>query len=448
MKADARRVGIIGGGVAGLAAAYRLMQKGHQVALYEASDAVGGLVRTFEVGGGRLEAFYHHLFDTDTTIIRLIEELGLGDRMVWLNSRVGFYRGGRIYDFVTPVDVLRFKPLPLPDRVRAGLMGLRLRRQHQWEQFERITAEEWIKKNVSRRVFDVVWGPLLRGKFGEQASEVCMAWLWNKIYLRFRSRRGLMQREVLAYLMGSFGLYVDELERRLRAGGVEVHTGRPVERVLVEGGKASGLRLADGGSVSCDAVIAAVSSRVFEKIAPSLPEDYMRRVISVRWQWATCLLLSLKHSLSPIYWLNIGDREVPFIAAIEHTNFISREHYGGLHVLYLSNYLAPSSPLLQMDVDETCELYLPHLQKINPEFSLDWIVDRWLFKGPDAQPVFTRNYREILPDHRTPVPGLYLANMSQIYPEDRGQNYSIRMGEQVAEMVVADLVDVNAPVRL
>lgn len=433
------KVGIIGGGVAGLAAAYRLTQGGHQVALYEAGSTLGGLVRTFEVEGGRLESFYHHLFTTDTTIIGLIDELGLGDRLVWRDSKVGFYHGGRIYDFVTPLDLLRFTPVSLLDRVRLGLAGLWLRRQKNWRRYEPITAKEWIIRYVGRRNYDVVWGPLLRGKFGAAHDQVGMVWFWGKIFLRFASRRGgPRQREQLGYLMGSFGAMIDELERRIRAAGGVVETDRPVERVLVEGGRAVGLQAAGGEQVACDAVIAAVSSDALLKLVPPLPAEYERRLGSVQWQSTLCLILTLRHSLSRIYWLNISDPEIPFIAAIEHTNFIEREHYGGHHLLYLSNYLEPDSPLLQMDIDELCELYLPHLRRLNPDFSPDWIEGRWLFQGSAAQPIITTHYSQKIPDHRTPIPGLYLANMAQIYPEDRGQNYSIRMGEQVAHMAVGD----------
>jgi protoporphyrinogen oxidase len=433
------KVGIIGGGVAGLAAAYRLTQRGHQVALYEAEPTLGGLVRTFEVGGGRLESFYHHLFTTDTTIIDLIDELGLGDRLVWRDSKVGFYHGGRIYDFVTPLDLLRFSPVSLLDRVRLGLAGLWLRRQKNWHRYESITAKEWIIRHVGQRNYEVVWGPLLRGKFGTAHDQVGMVWFWGKIFLRFASRRGgPSQREQLGYLMGSFGAMLDELERRIRATGAVVETDRPVERVLVEDGRAVGLRLAGGEQVDCDAVIAAVSSDVLLKLVPPLPAEYERRLSSVQWQSTLCLILALRNSLSRIYWMNISDPEIPFIAAIEHTNFIEREHYSGHHVLYLSNYLEPTSPLLQMDINELCDLYLPHLRKLNPGFSPDWIEDRWLFQGPAAQPIITTHYSQKIPDHRTPIPGLYLANMAQIYPEDRGQNYSIRMGEQIAEMAVED----------
>jgi protoporphyrinogen oxidase len=434
------KVGVIGGGVAGMAAAYRLIQQGHLVALYETSPFLGGLVRTFEVGGGRLESFYHHLFSTDTTIVRLIEELGLGDLLTWRDSKVGFYHGGKIYDFVTPVDLLRFTPVPLFDRIRMGLAAVYLRRQQDGTRYELITAAEWVKRYMGKGAYEAVWGPLLRGKFGDAHDQLAMVWLWNKIYLRFSSRRGgPMQREQLGYLLGSFGVYIDELARRLQTSDLaEVHTGRAVQQVIVEGERARGLLLADGERVDCDAVIACMPAHVFQKLAPQLPADYVEKLTGTRWQWALCYIMALRRSLSHIYWLNISDDEIPFIAAIEHTNFIERERYGGHHVVYLSNYLHPEHRFLQMDVEEIEREYLPHLTKINPEFSPDWIVERWLFKGPYAQPIVTIGYREKIPEHRTPIDGLYLATMSQIYPEDRGQNYSIKMGELVARMAVED----------
>jgi protoporphyrinogen oxidase len=433
------KVGIIGGGVAGMIAAYRLTQAGHRVALYEASPFLGGLVRTFDVGGGRLESFYHHLFSTDTTITSLIDELGLGDQMTWRDSQVGFYHGGKLYDFISPMDLLRFTPAPFLDRIRMGLAALYLRRQSDGSRYESVTAAEWVKKNMGTGAYNAVWGPLLRGKFGDAHDQLAMVWLWNKIHLRFASRKGVSQKEQLGYLLGSFGVYIDELDRRLRASDLaEINTGTQVREVIVEGGRARGLALADGGRVECDAVIACMPAHVFEKLAPQLPDDYRRKLTDVRWQWAMCYIMALKRSLSHIYWMNIADDEIPFIAAIEHTNFIEKERYGGNHIVYLSNYLHPDHPYFKMEIDEIEREYLPHLTKINPEFSPDWIADRWLFKGPYAQPVVTIGYRERIPEHRTPVPGLYLATMSQIYPEDRGQNYSIKMGELVAKMAVED----------
>jgi protoporphyrinogen oxidase len=195
--------------------------------------------------------------------------------------------------------------------------------------------------------------------------------------------------------------------------------------------------LGSGERADVDAVIACMPAHVFSKLAPSLPPDYQSKLTGTQWLSAMCYIMALDRPVSPLYWMNIGDDEIPFIACIEHTNFIGPEQYGGKHIVYLSNYLAPDHPYMQMEIDEIERTYLPHMTKINPAFSTDWITDRWLFKGPYAQPVVTKGYRERIPGHRTPIDGLYLATMSQIYPEDRGQNYSIKMGEEVAAMAMA-----------
>lgn len=427
---------IVGGGVAGMSTAYRLMQGGHEVALYEASPYLGGLVRTFEVGGSKLEAFYHHIFSTDTTIIKLIDELGVGDRMRWVESKVGWFDNGKIYPFVTALDLLRFSPLPPIDRVKLGLMAMRLRGREEWAEFEQITCKDWIEKNVSKKVFEKMWGPLLQGKYGDAYDQVAMAWLWSKIHLRFASREG--GKEKLGYLTGSFAVYIEELERRLRDGGVQIQTGASVRQITAEGNRATGIVLDSGETAQADAVVAAVPSTLFQKMAPPLTDDYVRRLHHVKWQGAVCMVVTMKRSLSPIYWMNIGDRSMPFLALVEHTNFIGPENYGGNHILYISNYLHQQHEYFGMDEDQLWAVFEPALKRINPEFSSDWVNQKWLFKAPYAQPIIRMDYSAHKPDHRTPVDGLYLETMTQIYPEDRGQNYSILMGEQVAKMVVED----------
>lgn len=432
------KVGIIGGGVAGLAAAYRLLQAGHQIQLFEAGPSLGGLVRNFTVGGSPIECFYHHIFSTDTNIVSLIKELGLEQELVWRESKVGLYYNSRIYDFVTPLDLLRFDAVPLVDRVRLGLMGLYLRRQKDRRRFEDITAKDWLTRFVGRGNYEVVWGPLLRGKFGELEDEVVMSWLWNKIHLRFSSRRaGPIQKEVLGYMVGSFGLYISELVDRIRKLGGVLMTSRPVERVIVEGGHATGFAVQQPAeNIEFDSIIATIGNGLFFKLCPSLPEYYVDKLRSVEYEDALCLVLTLKRPFSRVYWLNVNDRSFPFLALIEHTNLIDASHYGGEHILYVSNYLAKSSPLFDLDVNGIFDLYFPYLARINPSFSEEWVSERRLFRGVDAQPIFTVDSVRSIPEHATPIRDLYLANMSQIYPEDRGQNYSIRLGEQVADIVI------------
>jgi protoporphyrinogen oxidase len=432
------KVVVVGGGVAGMTTAYRLMQGGHEVKLFEASPELGGLVRTFEVGGSRLESYYHHIFSSDTTIIDLINELGLGDDLKWIESKVGWFDNDKIYNFTTPKDLAFFGPLPFPDRVRAGLMGLKLRGKEDWAEFEHITCKDWVEKNVSKKVFEKVWGPLLQGKYGDAYDQVAMAWLWSKVHLRFQSRRGVSQKEFLGYLKGSFHGYIEELERRLRSGGVEIQVNAPIQQITAEDNRANGVILADGARVGADAVVAALPSLLFKKIAPPLGDDYASKLDHVKWQGAVCMVVTLKQSVSPIYWMNIGDRRMPFLALVEHTNFIGPENYAGNHIIYISNYLQQDHEYFDMDAEQLWAIFEPALKRINPRFSSDWVNDKWLFKAPYAQPIIGLNYSSYRPDHRTPVDGLYLETMTQIYPEDRGQNYSIRMGDEVAKMVVED----------
>lgn len=438
MGGVAKSIGIIGGGIAGLTAAYRLLQRGHSVRVFESGPGAGGLIRTFEVGGEPLECFYHHLFTSDTAAVRLIEELGLAHTLTWHTSSVGVFHGGRLYPFTSALDLLRFSPVPLRDRIRLGRMALQLRREPDGAQFEDVTAADWVREHAGQRAFDAVWGPLLRGKFGDMAEQVVMTWLWHKLRTRFASRRGSFSgKELLGYQEGSFGTWVNALAARVQELGGSVETGRAVRRIADEGAHLS--IETEGEWVAFDAVIATAGNQVFHQIAPALPDSYAAKLEATAYQDALCLVLALDRQLTRYYWLNVSDPAAPFVAVVEHTNLVGSERYGGRHIVYVSNYVDPKSPLLAMSPEDIFARYLPHLKRINPSFDESWVSGRWLFHGRDAQPMFTTGAGSRIPGHRSPVNGLYLANMAQVYPQDRGQNHSVLLGETVAEIVAADL---------
>jgi len=429
------RVAVIGGGAAGLAAADELIKLGHEVSLFEQGEQLGGQLRTVDILGTRIECFYHHLFMSDTLVVDLMNELGIGDRLQWIASKVGFFAGGRVWDFVTPGDLLRFEPLPLVDRVRLGLVGLYLQRRPDWRRFEDYTAEEWLKRWAGERAYRVVWGPLLYGKFGSVAPEVGMAWFHWKMRLRFGSRKRIAT-EYLGYPIGSFAQLWEALGERLRSRGASVHTCAPVHKLTYQDGRVSGLTTAQG-DFPADRVIATVPTPVLQKIAPELPSSYVEKLKGTRYQAVMCLLLVLKHPMSHIYWMNISDRSIPFVAFIEQTNLIGPEHYAGRRVAYTSHYISPDEPLYRAPDDEVLKAYLPGLKKINPAFDQSWIEEWYLFREDAGQPVITRNYSSKIPPLATPIPGLFMANNTQVYPEDRGQNYSIRIGREVARLAVS-----------
>ncbi len=408
--------------------------------MFEAGTESAGLLKTFEVGGEPVECFYHHAFRSDTALIRLLGELGLGSTLTWKASRIGVFHEGRVHPFTTALDLLRFAPLGAGDRVRLGLMGLGLRRERDGSKFEQVTAADWVRSHAGERALEVVWRPLLRGKFGEMADEVVMSWLWSKVHLRFGSRRGMLsQREVLGYQSGSFKRWIEALITRITELGGTIALGCAVSRIDPSGGT---LQIEGEGF---DAAIATVANTAFLRIAPALPDDYARKLERVRYQDAHCLVLTLKRPLTDRYWINISDPDVPFVAVIEHTNLVGSERYGGQHIVYLANYAAPGAAPAEKNVEEVWELYRPHVARLNPSFDESWISERRLFHAANAQPVFTVGAGSRIPAMRTPISGLYLANMAQIYPQDRGQNYSIVLGEKAAAMVAADLARAGVP---
>jgi protoporphyrinogen oxidase len=438
------RVGIIGAGATGLSAAYDLGRAGHQVTVFERAPFLGGQASTFDVGGARLERGYHHLFTGDTDILDLNEEIGLGRRMRFIDSKVGTLHGGSIYDFVTPMDLLKFKPLPLADRIRLGLVTMLVQRMKDWRKVEHVTASQWLRKWAGKSVYEVFWGPMLRGKFGQEFhDQVGMAWVWGKIHTRFASRQGL-GKEMLGYPIGSFGEIFDTLVEQIEGHGGQIHIGAEVERILPSQGAGPRLEVkspsGETNVAEFDAVLSTTQSHMFLRLAPDLPEDYRNKLADTRYLAAVLLILVLDRPLSRIYWLNVADRSIPFVGVIEHTNLIGPDHYGGRHIVYLSNYVSREDRLYGLDHEALLEEYLPHLAKINPEFERSWIQESYHHRVPAAQPIIGTRYSERLPDHRTPLRGVYLANTTQVYPEDRGTNYSVRMGRQVAATIMGDSV--------
>jgi protoporphyrinogen oxidase len=422
-----RTVGIIGGGALGLAAALRLAQAGRQVTVLEREPHLGGLATGFQVGGTYLEKFYHHLFGTDRAIIALIDELGLGGRMVWQRPPTSVLYGGRIYRLDGPLEVLRFSPLPLHDRLRLGAALAALKALPHPEPLEGETAAAWLRRWMGERVYRVVWEPLLRGKFAHRAEAIAMPWFWARVH--YRTPR-------LGYLRGGFQLLYEALGEAIRSRGGTVHTGAEARAICSRPGGGATVAVAGLGELSFDQLLVTLPTRLFKRLTPELPESYGAE--APEHFGAHCVVLALDRPLQSAYWLNVNDPGFPFLALVEHTNFLPASDYGGRHLVYLGNYLPMDHPLFSASDAEVLAEFLPPLRRLNPAFEPCWVRESWVFKAPFAQPVVTVGYPKRLPPHQTPLPGVYLANMAHIYPQDRGQNYSVRLGERMALRLLAD----------
>jgi protoporphyrinogen oxidase len=452
------RIAVIGAGMAGLVAAHRLAGEGHECDVYERWPGLGGQAATLDVGQGHLlERYYHHLFTSDRHITSLFEELGLPDELEWRPSSMAFFVDGRTWPFTAPADLLRFGPLSLPARLRMGLAVVWLqRRAKEVGPYEQQTARDWIRRAMGEQAYRKVWGPLLRGKFGDRADDISMAWLWGKLTMRRRLEGEEARQELLGYPRGSWQPLLDALAASIEGHGGRVLVDRPAAAIARDG---AGFRVTAGGADSFrrghdprafeaagderyDAVLATVPSDVFERLldpelAAAAGPAYLERLRGVEYHTALCLLLELDRPFGDFYWTNIADPELPFVGLIEHTNFVEPERYGGRRFLYVANYLEPGDPLLALDPDALVAAYTPGLRKVNPGFDPAWVKARWMFREPAAQPIVTVGYPERIPPMDTGVPGLMLANTTQIYPEDRGTNYSVRLGDDAARALLA-----------
>jgi protoporphyrinogen oxidase len=449
------RIAVLGAGVTGLVAGHRLAQDGNEVDVYERWPGLGGQVATLDVGGGHLlERYYHHLFTSDVHIAALYRELGMDDAIEWLPSSVAVFARGRSHPFTTPLDLLRFSPMRLRSRLRMGLAALRLQRgRGEQADFERETAQAWIVREMGPEAWDEVWGPLLRGKFGDRAGEISMAWLWKKLTLRRQASGREVRGEMLGYPRGGWQPLLERLRAEIESRGGRVLIDRPAARLSRARG--GGFEIAFGaagsfrrghdpagferaGAERYENVLATVPNEVFrdlldDDLRAAVGWEYLSRLERIEYHEALCLLLELDRRFSPFYWTNVADGELPFVGLIEQTNLIAPERYGGRRFLYVANYLAHGDPLLELDPDALLERYAPGLRRVNPGFSTGWVKQRWRFREPSAQPVVTVGYERLIPPLQTGVPGLALANTTQIYPEDRGTNYSVRLGGEAAQ---------------
>ena len=419
---------VLGAGALGLTVAMRLAQRGERVTVLEREALPGGLAAGFEIEPGMwLEKFYHHLFRTDRRAIAMIAELGLADELQWRQPLTATLVDGRQHQLDSPGSLLRFDPLPLKDRLRMGAALAALKAMPNPRLLEGRTAMDWTRRWMGDRAYTTVWEPLLRGKFGDAAPEIAMPWFWARVHDR---------TQALGYLRGGFQYLYEGMADAVRAAGGETRFGASVKEVRTAGTGALEVET-DEGAERFDRVVSTFATRLTARLVPDLPAEWRERHEWGRAYGAHCVVLALDRPLTSVYWLNVNDPGYPFMALVEHTNYQLASDYGGRHLLYLGNYRPIDSPLMTASLDEILAEFLPPLARLNPSFDRSWVTDAWAFAAPFAQPIVTVDYRDHIPPFATPLPGLWVASMFQVYPHDRGQNYSIALGERLVERLAS-----------
>ena len=429
------KIAVIGAGIAGLSAAHDLQKNGHQVTIFEGSDHVGGLASGFKQPDWdwSVEHFYHHWFQSDKYMLSLINELGWSDKVVFPRPKTVMYHQDKFYPFDSIIAALLYPGLGWGiNKIRFGLVGLYLRLTNNWKQFEKFTVEEWMRKYAGDKVYEEMWQPMLVGKFGERyAGQVNMAWMWAR--LKSRTTR-------LGTFEGGFQAFSDQFASTLQQRGVKILFNHPVS--LIEKNDKGQIAIHSQDSIlTFDQCLVTTSPGLMSKMAPSLPKQYLAGLLNLKSIGAVVLIISLKHQLSQdgFYWFNLPKKAgFPFLALVEHTNYLSPQYFGGEHIIYCGDYLETDHKYFQLRKEELLKEFLPSLQRINPQFSEGWVNQTWLNRAAYAQPVPLLNHSENIPDIRTPIKGLYFASMSQVYPWDRGTNFAVEIAQRAATMMLSD----------
>jgi len=435
MSASKYDVVIVGGGFTGLTAAYVLSKQGKKVRVIESDRTAGGLAGTFEFADGvKLEKFYHHWFNNDVFVPELVKELGMEGDVITLPSRTGMYFNGRMWKLSTPLDLLRFTALSLVDRIRLGLLVFQVRQVKDWRTIEHLSIREWLESLCGKKVYRVVWEPLISSKFSIYSEAVNAVWMWKKLVLR-GSTRNEKGGEVLAYFKGGFGRLAEAMVSAIEKAGGEISFSEKVTGVSADGKRLLALQT-DKGNIEGDQFLFTpafpIIAGIFQQTASSSWLEQLRRV---RYLGNMCLVLRLNHSLSDTYWLNVNDPGFPFVGVIEHTNFDTPDHYKGSHIAFLSRYLAVEDPVWSYTDEQYVDFALEHLKRMFPDMQRSWVIEHKVWRAEYAQPVTEKNYSSYVPGTETPFENASISSMAQIYPEDRGTNYAIREGRAVADHI-------------
>ena len=430
-------IAIIGAGYSGLTIAKKLEEKGNNVTIFEKNNSVGGMVSTVDLYDTKLEKYYRHIFKSDKEAIELIKEMGLENELIWPSTKMGYLTNRKIYEWGTPISLLKFKELNFFEKLRFGFNVVHLKLINNYKELEKVTAEKWLKDRIGEKIYSKVWEPLLISKFGDKKDQISMAWLWGKIKLRSTSTT--KEGEQLGYIKGSYQELTNAFYKYLVEKNVKINLDTIVNKVEKENDKYIIKTEKDGleESQKFDVVVSTVDYNNFINICGEyMTKEEKEKAQKVKYTSARTMMIITNKSFSDFYWLNIGDNDIPFGGIIEHTNFINKNNYGDNHIIYISNYMTEENKLYNVSKEEMLQEYMKYLTQINKDFTMENVIDYFVFDEKYAQPIIECKYSEFIMKDKLQNENIYLCTMPQIYPEDRGMNYAIKLGNKVADEIV------------
>lgn len=419
-------IAIIGAGFTGLSAAREFQKNNHNVTVFEKESIPGGLAIGFKADHWEwsLEKHYHHIFQSDKDIQELAKDVGVQFDFPYPST--SWLIDNDIYRLDSPLRLLTFPKLSLIDRLRMGIIlgFFKIIPYSSW--LEKYAADEWLPQLMGKKGYEMLWKPLFVSKFGSFANQISLAWFWARIKARTPK---------LGYPEGGFQQLAEAVSQKIISEKGTIFYNTTVEKIESQGEKVS--ISYNGKTELFDKVLVTLPNFFFSQLAPSLPTDYKENLLSFKGIGAVNLVLELKEKFfkNDVYWLSICQKEYPFLAVVEHTNFIDAKHYGGNHLVYIGNYLSTDHRYFNLSKEELLQEYDAYLQKLCPGYEKS-LLNTYLFKAPFAQPIVTTNFSKKILPFKTPFANVYLANIQQVYPWDRGTNYAVEMGKRVVKEMI------------
>ncbi len=441
-------IAIVGGGFTGMTCALTLLQAGYHVTVLESASNIGGLAVTQDFGAFKWDRFYHCILTSDTTLLRLLQFIGLGEELRWTSTNVGFFSHGQLHRMTSPRDLLRFPHLSIFDKLRLGLATVYAARFCNGKGLEHIKLDDWTRRLFGDRVYREIWEPLFCCKLGEMRHKACAAFLWGTLRRLYSTREsGPSKQEHLGYVRGGYATVFARMVERVREAGAEVRTNSRIQNICTaqnrSGSSDSMVELSGvAGSEQFDGVILTVPNQAVASCLCSPHDEYLIQLRQVHYLGLVCVALVLRRQLSPYYVTNITEKS-SFTGIIEMTNLIDREvETAGLHLVYLPRYTNSDDPLFAASDIEVWQCFEPDLMRIHPDLKPEDIADYFVFRERAVQPVPTMDYSAILPPVRTPLRGVYLANTSQIQNNTLNNNVMADIADTACSELMKDIAPI------
>ncbi|QDM28190.1 NAD(P)/FAD-dependent oxidoreductase [Tardiphaga sp. vice304] len=421
------RIVVLGAGPMGLAAAQRAVTLGHEVDLIEADSKAGGMAAHFDFSGVSIERFYHFVCKSDAPTFELMAELGIGDRMRWVDTSMAYYTHGKVHKWGDPISLLTYPHLTLMEKIRTGLQMFLTTKSRNFDRIEHLTSRKWIEGGSGVSVYNKLWKRLQELKFYEYADEVAASWIATRIKRIGNSRKSIFQ-EQLGYIDGGSETLVEAIVDDIRRQGGRIHLGTPAEQVIVRDGRVTAVR-AGGREFAADVVISTVPVPLVNRLMPDLPQDWQDKYAAIKNIGVVCLLFKLRKSVTPHFWLNIVADDIEIPGLIEFSNL----RKVGDTIVYVPYYMPVTQPKWQWSDQQFIDEAFGYIRRVNPAIADADLLDAKVGRLKHAQPICEPHFADKLPPVQTPIAGLQIADTCYYYPEDRGVAESIRLGRRMAE---------------